>query len=125
MSSFYHNFSYKVQPAGGSTSSFSSKTLDDHSHSSTISPPFTAYFFAHILSLRGRKQMFKACSCSAARDLKTVEMSETFSDGEINRHGKHVKQKPISTVFESFCQQWSVIVSICLVYCDTNSLILF
>lgn len=97
MSSFYHNFSYKVQPAGGSTSSFSSRTLDDHSHSSTISPPFTAYFFAHILSLRGRKQMFKACSCSAARDLKTVEMSETFSDGEINRHGKHVKQKPISS----------------------------
>lgn len=58
---------------------------------------FHAYFFAHILSLRGRKQMFKACSCSAARDLKTVEMSETFSDGEINRHGKHVKQKPISS----------------------------
>lgn len=37
--------------------------------------------------------MFKACSCSAARDLKTLEMSETFSDGEINRHGKYVKQK--------------------------------
>lgn len=48
--------------------------------------------------------MFKACSCSAAQDLKTVEISETFSDGEINRRGKHVKQKPISTVFESFCQ---------------------
>lgn len=103
MSSFYHNFSYKLQPAGGSTSSFSSRTLDDHSHSSTISPPFTAYLFAHILSLR-EKQMFKVCSCSAAQDLKTVEMSETFSDGEINRHRKHVKQKPISTVFESFCQ---------------------
>lgn len=81
---FHQNFSYKLQPAGGSTSSFSSRTLHDHSHSSTISPLFTACLFAHILSVRGRKQMFKACSCSAAQDLKTVEMSETFFDGETN-----------------------------------------
>lgn len=109
---FHQNFSYKSQPAGGSTSPFSSRTLHDHSHSSTIIPLFTACLFGHILSLRGRKQMFKACSCSAAQDLKTVEMSETFSDGEINRHWKHVKQTPNS----SFQTILSVIVSICLVF---------